>query len=59
VQNIAGTTPLPLMTMQLQGLLQSAFMPPFRIGDYMGNLPLGVQLIGQSRTGLESDASDP
>jgi hypothetical protein len=29
------------MTMQLQALFQSAFMPPFRIGDYMGDMPFG------------------
>jgi hypothetical protein len=31
------------MAMQLQGLLQTAFTPPFRIGDYMGNLILGTK----------------
>jgi len=29
------------MTMQLQGIFQSVFMPPFRIGDYMGEMPFG------------------
>jgi hypothetical protein len=37
-----GGSPLPLMTMQLQGIFQSVFMRPFRIGDYMGDLPLGT-----------------
>ncbi|MGW4701109.1 hypothetical protein [Streptomyces sp. NPDC004285] len=37
-----GGSPLPLMTMQLQAVLQSTLMRPFRIGDYMGNLPFGT-----------------
>ncbi|MVO90256.1 hypothetical protein GPA10_37280 [Streptomyces sp. p1417] len=37
-----GGSPLPLMTMQLQGVFQSVFMRPFRIGDYMGDLPFGT-----------------
>jgi hypothetical protein len=31
------------MTMQLQGIFQSAFMPLFRIGDYMGEMPVGLR----------------
>jgi hypothetical protein len=34
-------SPLPLITMQLQAIFQSVFMPPFRIGDYMGDMPFG------------------
>lgn len=36
-----ASEPLPLIAMQMQAIFQSAFMPLFRIGDYMGNLPLG------------------
>lgn len=43
IDNVAGTSPIPLMTMHLQGLLQQVLLPPFRIGDYMGNLPFGVE----------------
>jgi hypothetical protein len=39
---VKADSPLPLMTMQLQSLLQTAFMPPFRIGDYMGLTAIGV-----------------
>jgi hypothetical protein len=41
MDNLPGGSPLPLVTMQLQGIFQSVFMPPFRIGDYMGDLPFG------------------
>jgi hypothetical protein len=37
----AGALPVPLMTMQLQAIFQSAFTRPFRIGDYMGDMPFG------------------
>jgi Domain of unknown function (DUF6602) len=43
MDNPPGGSPLPLMTMQLQGIFQSAFMPLFRIGDYMGDLPVGLR----------------
>jgi hypothetical protein len=39
MDNLPGGSPLPLETMQLQGIFQSVFMPPFRIGDYMGDMP--------------------
>jgi hypothetical protein len=29
------------MTMQLQAIFQSVFTRPFRIGDYMGDMPFG------------------
>lgn len=43
IDNLSGTSPIPQMTMHLQGLLQQVLVPPFRIGDYMGNLPFGVE----------------
>jgi hypothetical protein len=42
IHNLDGGSPLPLITMQLQGIFQSAFMPAFRIGDYMGDMPFGT-----------------
>jgi hypothetical protein len=41
IESPMGGSPLPLITMQLQAIFQSVFMPPFRIGDYMGDMPFG------------------
>jgi hypothetical protein len=53
--NLPGESPLPLMAMQLQGIFQSVFMPPFRIGDYMGDMPIGLRDV----IGPEHPASMP
>ena len=41
IENLEAGSPVPLMTMQLQAIFQSAFTRPFRIGDYMGDMPFG------------------
>ncbi len=41
IENLEGGSPVPLMTMQLQAIFQSVFTRPFRIGDYMGDMPFG------------------
>jgi hypothetical protein len=41
IESPVGGSPLPLITMQLQAIFQSVFMPLFRIGDYMGDMPFG------------------
>jgi hypothetical protein len=53
IENLSTTTPIPMMTMHLQALLQQVLMPPFRIGNYMGNMPLGV-----SKTAWEDAVAD-
>jgi hypothetical protein len=41
IENLEGGSPVPLTTMQLQAIFQSVFTRPFRIGDYMGDMPFG------------------
>lgn len=41
IENLEAGSPVPLMTMQLQAIFQSAFTRPFRNGDYMGDMPFG------------------
>jgi hypothetical protein len=45
IESGPSDSPLPLMAMQLQALLQRAFTPPFRIGDYMGNMTVGTRRV--------------
>jgi hypothetical protein len=41
IENLEGGSPVPLMAMQLQAIFQSVLTRPFRIGDYMGDMPFG------------------
>jgi Domain of unknown function (DUF6602) len=41
IESLEGGSPVPVMTMQLQAIFQSVFTRPFRIGDYMGDMPFG------------------
>jgi hypothetical protein len=43
IENLEGGSPVPLMTMHLQAIFQSVFTRPFRIGDYMGDMPFGLR----------------
>jgi hypothetical protein len=45
IENLEGGSPVPLMTMQLQAIFQSVFTRPFRIGDYMGDMPFGRRAV--------------